>query len=366
MIIEQLIEGAVKVNASDIHIMENSPPYFRIDGVLIPVKHPAIGRQDIKEIVKSLREEDLSPKLEKDRAIDLGYQYKDLIRCRVIVFYERQRYKIVLRLIPIEIPTIEALELPEVLKKIASYHRGMVVVTGPTGSGKSTTLAAMIDYINSNYKVSILTIEDPIEFSYTNKKAIINQREVGDDVLDYNIGLIQALRQDPDVILLGEMRDLATMRTAIKAAETGHLVFSTLHTTNAIQTIERIIANFPESEHGLVLEQLAGNLKAVITQNLVKRPEGKGRIAALEIMIGTDMISKLISDNRIADIYGVMKGGEESMQTFDQALANLVRANKITEEEGENYCRDVYAYRRFIKGVQSSSDSGGIISGFDG
>jgi twitching motility protein PilT len=218
--------------------------------------------------------------------------------------------------------------------------------------------------MNDNRKVSIATLEDPIEFVHPNKKSLVHQREIGVDVPDYNTGLIQALRQDPDVILLGELRDVDTIRTAIKAAETGHLVFTTLHTTNAIQTVERVIGTFPETEHDLVREQLSTNLKAVISQNLVKRKEGKGRYAAQEILVVTGMISKLIADNRISDIFGVMKGREDGMQTYDQALADLVRAGKITEEEGLLYTRDEYAYKRFVKGVVSSSDSGGIIAGF--
>jgi len=364
MLISQLIEGAVRLNASDIHIQEDYPPYFRVDGVLLPVKHPPINHTQILDILKEILPERFKPKLEQKRGVDVGFQYKDLVRCRVIVFFERQRIKIVMRLIPIEVPTIDQLELPPVLKKIAGFRRGMVLFTGPTGCGKSTSLAAILDYINSTQKVSITTIEDPIEYVHRNKKSIVSQREVGDDVVDFNSGLIQALRQDPDVILVGEMREVETVRTAIEAAETGHLVFSTLHTTNAIQTIERIITLFPEDERALVREQLATNLAAVVTQNLVRRIEGKGRIAALEIMIVTGMVSKLISEKRIADIYGVMKTGEEGMQIFDQALAKLVREEKIAEEEGALYARDVYAYRRFIRGVQSTTDRGGIILGF--
>lgn len=364
MEISQLIEGAVKLNASDLHLMEGSPPYFRIDGILVSVKHPPVTHDEMLDCMKSIVPERLKYKLEQKRGVDVGYQHQDIVRCRVIAFFERQRIRIAMRLIPLRVPTIEQLDLPAILEKIADFPRGMVLVTGPTGCGKSTTLAAIIDYINGAKKISITTVEDPIEFVHQNKKGIVSQREVGDDVEDFNTGLIQALRQDPDVILLGEMRDVDTMRTAIRAAETGHLVFSTLHTTNAIHTIERIIANFPETEHDLIREQLSSNLKAVITQNLVKRIEGKGRIAALEIMIITDMVAKLIRENRLGDIYGIMKSGQEGMQIFDQALASLVQEKKIPEEEGLFYARDPFAYRRLIKGVQSSSDRGGIIAGF--
>jgi len=366
MDISLLIEGAAKVGASDIHLMEDCPPYFRLDGDLQPVKHPPVTHEDMVAVTEQLVPPRLLERLEVKRGVDVGIQHKDIVRLRLIVYYERGKMRMVFRLIPLEIKTLEQLGLPECLKKIASYYRGMVLVTGPTGSGKSTTLAAVIDYINSHDRVSITTIEDPIEFIHRNKMGIVTQREVGEDVPDFNAGVIQALRQDPDVILVGEMRDTDTIRSAIKAAETGHYVLSTLHTTNAIQTIERVIGTFPQQEQDLVREQLASNLRASITQTLVKRAEGRGRAAALEIMIVTGTVQKLISDNRLRDIYGVMQGGDEGMQTNDQALANLVRAGTITEAEATQYARDVYALKRFIKGVSSSSDRGGIIAGFGG
>ncbi len=360
-----LIEGAVKVKASDIHLMENSPPYFRLDGDLIPVQHPPLTHEDMLQVVNELVPPRLHPVLEQRRAADVGYQHKDIIRLRIVVYYERGKLRMVFRLIPLKIATFEQLGLPDTLAAIASYNRGLVLVTGPTGSGKSTTLAAMIDYMNARDKISITTIEDPIEFVHGNQKAIVTQREVGEDVTDFNAGVIQALRQDPDVILIGEMRDTETMRTAIKAAETGHYVMSTLHTTNAIQTVERIIGTFPETEHALIRDQLANNLRASITQTLVKRAAG-GRAAALEILVVTATISKLMADNRLRDIFGQMQGGEEGMQTCDQALAKLVREGVVAEEEGAGYAKDVYAFKRYLKGVSSSSDRGGIIAGFGG
>ena len=364
MDLTQLIEGAVKHKASDIHLMEDYPPYFRIDGTIFPIKHPPVTHEQIMNVYDTIVPDRLKDRLEEERGVDVGYQHKDLVRCRVIAFFERHKLNIVMRLVPLEVPTIEQMGLPTILEKISDTPRGLIMVTGPTSSGKTTTLATMINYLNTNKKISIITIEDPIEFYHKNKKAIVTQRQVGDDIEDFSSGVIQGLRQDPDVILLGEMRDLDTMRTAIKAAETGLLVLSTLHTTNAIQTIERIIAHFPETEHELVREQLASNMAAVVTQNLVGRIEGKGRIAAVEIMIVTKTVSKLITDNRMNDIAEIMKSGEEGMQVFDQALAGLIREKKISEETAQRYARDPYALRRYIQGVQSSSDRGGIIGGF--
>jgi len=360
-----LVEGAVQFKASDIHLMENAPPYFRLDGDLIPVNHPPVTHEDMEGVIKEIVPERLISQLAVNRAVDMGYQHKDMVRLRVIIYYERGKLRMVLRLIPLRIKTFEDLGLPDTLKRIADFISGIVLVTGPTGSGKSTTLAALIDFMNSRDKISITTIEDPIEFVHQNKTGIVTQREVGEDVTDFNSGVIQALRQDPDVILIGEMRDTETIRTALKAAETGHYVLSTLHTTNAVQTIERIISTFPQSEQDLVREQIASNLKASITQTLVKRTEG-GRVAALEILVATPGVVKLISENRLRDIFTVMQTGEEGMQTCDQALANLARDKVITVEEGAATARDPYAYKRFLKGIASSSDRGGIIAGFGG
>lgn len=362
-----LLEGAVKVRASDIHLSEEHPPYFRLDGDILPVgQHPPLTHEDMRSLCDELLNDRLKLILEQRRGVDLGYQYKEMTRCRFIIYYERQKLRAVIRLIPMDSPTLAELNLPPAVTTVAGFQRGLILVTGPTGSGKSTTLAAMIDHINSLEKIAIVTIEDPIEFVHKNKKAVVSQREVGEDVMDFNAGLVQALRQDPDVILVGEMRDVDTMRIAIKAAETGHLVLSTLHTTSAVQTIERIIGTFPQAEHALLRDQLATNLKACIAQNLVKKAEGKGRAAAHEILVVSGTVSKLIRDNRMTDIPGVMQGRDEGMQTFDQGLADLVREKKITEAEGEAWARDIHALRRYIKGVTSSGERGGIIAGFGG
>lgn len=359
---EALVQGAIRHKASDIHILEGRPPFLRINGSLVRVEAEPFTREEIEEIVREVLPVRIAHLLETNRGVDFSYQFRDMERFRCVAFYEQERLGLAMRCIPMKIPTLDELEMPDVLKSVARIHRGMVLLTGITGSGKSTTLAAMIDHLNHIEARRVITIEDPIEYIYTPDKCIISQREVGDDIPDFALGLRQALRMDPDVILIGEMRDLETIRVAIKAAETGHLVLSTLHTTGAVHTVQRIVSHFPDQEHDLVREQLSLNLKASITQRLLKRADGSGRIAAQEIMIVTDMVAKLIRDNRIPDIFPIIRSREAGMRTFDQSLADLVRAGKITFEEGKKYCEDFYAYRRFIRGVSASSDKGTILS----
>jgi len=359
---DALVQGAIKHNASDIHILEGCPPFLRINGSLVRVETEPFTKETIEEIIREILPVRVAHLLETERGADFSYQFHDMERFRCVAFYEQERLGIAMRCIPMKIPSLDELEMPEVLKSIARIHRGLVLLTGITGSGKSTTLAAMIDHLNHLEARRVITIEDPVEYIYTPARCIISQREVGDDIPDFATGLRQALRMDPDVILIGEMRDLETIRVAIKAAETGHLVLSTLHTTGAVHTIQRIVSHFPDQEHELVREQLSLNLKASITQRLLKRADGSGRIAAQEIMIVTDVIAKLIRENRIADIFPIIRSREAGMQTFDQALADLVRAGKVTFEEGKKYCEDFYAYRRYIKGVSASSDKGSILS----
>ncbi len=279
----------------------------------------------------------------------------------MVVYFQTGKLCGTLRSIPMSIPTIEQLKLDDTIAGIAANHRGMVLVTGITGSGKSTTLAAMIDHINSKESRRIITIEDPIEFRYTNIKSLISQREVGSDVGNFAEALRSALRADPDVILVGEMRDVETIRIAIKATETGHLVFSTLHTRGAVHTIQRILGNFEQSEHDTLRDQLSLNLLAAITQRLVKTQDGKGRRAAMEIMVNNGVVAKLMKENRISDINGVMTTREDGMRTMDQALADLIKSKDITLDEAHQHCNDLYALKRFVKGISSSGDRGGII-----
>jgi twitching motility protein PilT len=356
-----LFGGAVQNNASDIHIMEGAPPYFRLRGDLKRVEMPPLTHKDMHELLKEIMPEFLRHSLEEHRGVDCSYQLGNTGRFRVVVYYQSGKLCATLRSIPVQIPSIDELQLPPVLKKIALYHRGMVLVTGITGSGKSTTLASMINELNNTEARRIITIEDPIEYRYMTKKCIVSQREVGSDVGDFTTALRQSLRADPDVILVGEMRDAETIRIAIKAAETGHLLFSTLHTTGAVHTIQRIIGNFRHEEHNLLREQLSLNLRAAITQRLVKTADGKGRCAALEILVITSVAAKLILENRAADLGPLMGSRDEGMQTMDQGLADLVRSKRITMEEAARYCNDFYALKRFVAGIVSSGDSGGII-----
>lgn len=362
MNLEALLLGAKKLKASDIHLMEGTSPFFRIHGDMKKVETPPLTHQEMQQFLNKMMPHHLMRELESQRGCDFSYQLGDEIRFRCVAYFGTNRLGIVMRLIPLSIPSIEDLELPDVIRAVTKNSRGMILLTGMTGSGKSTTLAAMIDYLNVLEALRIITIEDPIEYVYKPRKSIVTQREVGKDVPDFNVGLRQAMRMDPDVILIGEMRDVETIKVAIKAAETGHLVLSTLHTTSAVHTIQRIIGYFPENEHDLLREQLSLNLKASITQRLVKRADGKGRLAAMEIMVVNATIAKLIKDNRIPDIFGVIKGKDDGMQTFDQALADLVRRNKITFDEGTLYCEDFYAYKRFIAGIASTGDRGAIIA----
>jgi twitching motility protein PilT len=358
MDIMKLVEKAVAERASDIHLMENCPPYFRIDEDLMPVDEPAVSHEDMLGILAGILPKGLRPELLEKRGVDIGHQFGDLARCRIIVFFERRHVKVVFRLIPMNIPSLERLELASLLGRFALLERGMLLVTGSSGAGKSTTLAALLDRINETRKISINTIENPIEYVFRNKQAIVSQREIGDDVRDFSNGAIQSMRQDPDVIMIGEMRDLETARVSIQAAETGHLLLSTLHTMGAVQTVARIVGFFPEMEQDQVRDRVAASLAVVITQQLVKRISGTGRIAALEIMVVTEHIAKLIQEGKILQIYEVIKGGGEGMQTLDQGLANLVREKKIKEIDGAQHAVDIHAYHRCVKGVESSSDRG--------
>lgn len=365
MDLKKLVQLCVQKNASDIHIREGDPPYLRLDGVLLPVQHPELDGETMRKAFEEIAPEERHIKLlDENRSVDCAYEPGEQVRFRVSAYYQQRRLHIAMRAIPLEIPTIDELELPPAIRTIAEFHRGLVLVTGMTGSGKSTTQAAMLSHVNRSFRRMIVTLEDPVEFVHRNEKSVISQRELREDVTAFPAGLTQAMRQDPDVIQVGEMRDPATMMVAMQAAETGHLVLSTLHTTNATHTIERIISNFPETQHELIRDMLATNLRAAVGQRLVRRASGKGRIAALEIMVCNASVSKMIRENRIFEVGAVIKRREEGMQTYDQALADLIHMEKITEAEALLQCDDEYAFRREMKGVSATGDRGGIIAGF--
>ncbi len=330
----QLLAAAVKNGASDVHLKAGAPPALRINGALLPVKVPALMPDDTQAIVKFILDiNHFKGDLKDVRDIDTSYFIEDVGRFRTNIFRQKGHFALVLRAIPMNVPTLEQLGLPPVLKTICEYERGLVLVTGVTGSGKSSTLAAMIRLINETTRAHILTIEDPIEFLHEDKMSRINQREIGPDTPNFAIALRAALRQDPDIILVGEMRDLETVEIALKAAETGHLVLSTVHTTDCAKTIGRLIDVFPHEAEDAVRARLAENLKSIISQRLLPKAAGKGRVVAAEIMVTTESIREFITNSertheigdylaKNRDVYGT--------QSFDQCLSELYKAGTIT------------------------------------
>ena len=331
--IAQLLTFAVKNNASDLHLSAGVPPIIRVDGDVKRINMPALQHKLVHSMVYDIMNDKQRKEFEEFLETDFSFEIPNLDRFRVNAFNQNRGCSAVFRTIPSQILTLEDLGCPRIFKDIAMHPRGLVLVTGPTGSGKSTTLAAMIDYINDTKPDHILTIEDPIEFVHESKKSLINQREVHRDTLGFSQALRSALREDPDVILLGEMRDLETIRLALTAAETGHLVFGTLHTSSAAKTVDRIVDVFPGEEKEMVRSMLSESLRAVISQTLLKRTGG-GRIAAHEIMIGTPAIRNLIREGKIAQMYSTIQTGQAAgMQTLDQNLQDLMTQGFITKEE---------------------------------
>jgi twitching motility protein PilT len=331
--IAQLLTFSVKNNASDLHLSAGVPPMIRVDGDVKRVNMPALSHKEVHSMVYDIMNDRQRKDFEEFFETDFSFEIPKLARFRVNAFNQARGAGAVFRTIPSEILTLEDLGAPVIFKDISMYPRGIVLVTGPTGSGKSTTLAAMIDYVNDNKPDHILTIEDPIEFVHQSKRSLINQREVHRDTLGFSEALRSALREDPDVILVGEMRDLETIRLALTAAETGHLVFGTLHTSSAAKTIDRIVDVFPAAEKEMVRSMLSESLRAVISQTLLKRIGG-GRIAAHEIMMGTPAIRNLIREGKIAQMYSAIQTGQSvGMQTLDQNLKDLLSKGTISKEE---------------------------------
>lgn len=329
----ELLDQATKMGASDIHISVMLPPIFRVNGELIHSNFAPLPPAETERLVTSVLNEKQLKVLEETGQVDLSYSAPKIGRFRVNAYMQRGSFGMALRIIPLEVPTIDGLGNPQILKELAMLPRGIILVTGPTGSGKSTTLASMVDHINSNISKHILTLEDPIEYLHKHKKSMVNQREVGLDSDSFSSGLRAALRQDPDVILVGEMRDLETISTALTAAETGHLVLSTLHTIGAAKTIDRVIDVFEPHQQQQVKVQFASVIQAVISQQLIPREDGKGRVAAFEIMRATSAIRNMIREGKTHQIdTAIQTGGKLSMVTMDTSLIKLYRQGLISRK----------------------------------
>lgn len=348
--INAILDEARAIGASDVHFTVGLPPMIRLHGSIKKFpNYPDYTEPMIIEVIKQISLDVHQNLLESGKDADFGYMTASGYRNRVNVFHQRGYHAVALRLLRNDIPTPKDLNLPAIMSEFALRPRGLVLVTGPTGSGKSTTLAAMVDHINRNKNSHIITIEDPIEYVHTHKQSMINQREVNVDVGDFALALRAALREDPDVILVGEMRDFETISAAITAAETGHLVMSTLHTTGAAETIDRIIDVYPPHSQQQCRSQLAGNLVAVVSQTLVPTADGKGRVASFEIMATNDAISAMIRENKVFQIPSVITTGKSAgMRSLDQDLARLTRMGTITEETGLSRCQDKKEFKRFL------------------
>ena len=333
MDIGELLAFGVKNGASDLHLSAGLPPMIRVDGDIRRINVPSLDHKEVHDMVYDIMNDKQRKDFEEFWECDFSFEVPKLARFRVNAFNQNRGSGAVFRTIPSEILSLEKLGAPKIFEEISDIPRGVVLVTGPTGSGKSTTLAAMVDYKNDSEFGHILTVEDPIEFVHTSKKCLINQREVHRDTLGFNEALRSALREDPDVILVGEMRDLETIRLALSAAETGHLVFGTLHTSSAAKTIDRVVDVFPAAEKDMIRAMLSESLRAVISQTLLKK-KGGGRIAAHEIMIGTPAIRNLIRENKIAQMYSAIQTGQSyGMKTLDQDLQELLKKGVVSRED---------------------------------
>src|ERR671931_803577 len=348
--IPELLELVLNRGASDLHLTGGSPPVLRLHGDLVPMtEYPALSAQGLRSMIYAILPQRRREELEQELELDMSYSLPGKARFRVNVYFQRDSIGAAFRLIPFEIKSVDSLGLPPVVTEFARFPRGFVVVTGPTGSGKSTTLASLVDIVNQERRCHIMTVEDPIEFLHKHNRCIVNQREVGADTHSFSQALKHVLRQDPDVILVGEMRDLETIATAITAAETGHLVFATLHTQDAPQTIDRIIDVFPPHQQQQVRVQLSTTLQGVVTQQLIPTVDGQGRAVACEVLVTTPAVRNLIREGKVHQIYSVMQaGGRFGMQTMDASLAELVRAGRITQEMGMDRSHDPDELNRLL------------------
>ncbi len=348
--IELLLEEVIRKRASDLHLQISLPPMLRIDGSLLPVPGtPELTAETVEQLVFSILDEDQKQILLKDKEFDFSFAFGDLGRFRVNAFHERGNLAAALRLIPNEIKSVTELGMPQVVTSFASLPRGLVLVTGPTGSGKSTTLAALIDQINSSKSHHIITIEDPIEFTHKSKKSVVVQREVHYDTYSFSAALRSSLRQDPDVVLIGEMRDLETISAAITIAETGHLVFATLHTNSAAQSIDRMIDVFPPHQQPQIRAQLANILQAIVSQRLVPAIGG-GRVVAAEILVATPAVRNIIREGKSHQLDAVIQtGADQGMQSMDRTLVALVQAGTVSFDEARNFAVDLTEFDRMMR-----------------
>jgi twitching motility protein PilT len=357
--LSQLLKTLVEQRGSDLHVSAFSPPRVRIDGSLVPLQVEALSSEDAKNLCFSAISDAQREILEKNKELDLAFTVTNLARFRANIFLQRGHISGVFRVIPSKIKTLDEIQAPPIFKEICDYPRGLVLVTGPTGSGKSTTLAAMIDYINSTRREHIVTIEDPIEFVHPHKTCLINQRELGDDTKSFTNALKSVLRQDPDVVLVGELRDLETIGAAITTTETGHLVFGTLHTNGCVQSINRIIDVFPPHQQGQIRVQLSMNIAAIASQMLIPMVNG-GRALAMEVMVANGAIRALIGEGKFNQIYSYLQSGQagSGMMTMNQSLLNLLNARKITQAIAMEYSPDATELQSLIErrsGVRKSS-----------
>ncbi len=349
--IELLLQEVINQHASDLHIQVGLPPMLRVDGALAPIANtPMLTSEMTEKLIFSILDSDQQQILLKDKEFDFSFSFGNLGRFRVNAFHERGNLAAAFRLIPNEMPTIEELGLPSIVSSFADYPRGLVLVTGPTGSGKSTTLAALIDKINTEKAEHIITIEDPIEFTHKSKRSVVVQREVHYDTYSFNAALRSALREDPDIVLIGEMRDLETISAAVTIAETGHLVFATLHTNSASQSIDRMVNVFPPHQQPQIKAQLGNILQAICSQRLIPAIGG-GRVVAAEILVANAAVRNIIREGKTHQLDAVIQtSAREGMQSMDRTLAELVHSGQITFDEARNYAVDLEEFERMMRG----------------
>ncbi len=362
--IEKLFDEMEKINASDLHLKVGAPPYYRVNGELFPTEYAKATSEDVQIVLDKIMPKKAVPIFKKKGSLDFAFSPNEGTRFRINAFLQKGNVSVSLRRLTNQSLSFNDLNLPAVIKKISEFRRGLVLMTGPTGTGKTTTMATIIDYINASRATHIVTIEDPIEYLHKDKKSMIEQREIGLDAPSFDSAMREVVRQDPDVILVGEMRDRETIMMGMRAAMTGHLILSTLHTTNAVQTVNRILQYFDSDEQPAIRSDLAISLAAVISQRLLPTADGKSRVPAVEVMIVNGLCQKLIREDRIADMQQVIQNAEEGMQTFDQSLAQLFTKKLITFEVGLRAAEDQQHFKRLAEGRYAGTDKTGLIGHF--